>query len=1425
MELLQKPTSKSMDSKTEILETPMRAANTSSSNSSVKSSLVFTHETSAKDLLPHLARFTPGRDNIVVYLRDLKHNLEIFRVPQQDHPLLIWSLFRHIPSFVSNVWSKISLQSSMDDIYNLLQHQFTSESDELLDIQNLNKIIQGKRSVSEYYDQLQQLASRLGEISESFLIKKFKFGLRPKLLKDVLSYESKNTKFESLIELVEFCQTIEQNEETIHQLTRQFQHFHPRANNINKNFGDFHNVQEKFNPSTSAIVHASPTHISSPQVMLPQVVSQGLPQVVPQSTQSKNISPSTPTSLFNPSVTPVQQKFVTKSNNWANRSSDFANSFNSNNKILRVKPKQRFNRPSRQFVSAQSSSPVPASQNNVPHQANFTSSVPNSPQTQSSTQDSASKTTIMNKKFSIEEANQIVTPVILNDSFSCLAVVDTGATHSVISTKVAEDLKLPIKPVDGVIQFGDASMPRVGTTQIQIKNGDKSLFTEIEVYPLHSDAMLIGLDLFKKLDYQLSGVPFLPPKIEKDSHALDEEFLNSDDKIESTREESEVVASIDDFPKLRELIDENQRITEPVKHFTFKVTLTNEEPFLPPPTKFDNEKLEAVREIINKWEQEGKIKRSTTVNKFNSRLVAVKKANGRYRVCLDLRWLNSRIKFDGSRFLPKIWDLISSIGKFDVCSVMDLKDAYLQVPIDESCSKYFGFVFDGIQYVMTMMIFGISTAPFLMQSIMISALDSSPVKKYLDDCGLFSVGLPLHVEQLCDVIERLNNYNLRLNMEKSKFFVKEVKFLGFRINPSGVFPDDDKIQKILDFQLPSSVKELETFVGLITFNHPFSPQISDLVVRINKAKNFKRLFWTDDSIAAFDQLKQLFSQSMLLRHFDPSLELHLFTDSSDHTVSYWLGQKHDNKILPIHCGSKALTKFQQNYPILRKELFAILSAFRKYEDFLKCTPFILHVDNRSLASIFNQSELNKVLLNYLDYFMSFQFTTVYEVNNQLADHLTRNIKVSRFKSMPIDILLMGKNIPVPEDRVKLIDQFHQLGHFSTVYIVKQIFNAGYYWDTIYQDVQDFIRNCVTCNQQNVIKQGYHPSKSIVSNAVFEVISVDLLELPESAEGFKYCLTLVDNFTNFVILSALKSKQASEVAIKLHGIFCTFGWPKSLISDQGTEFVNALLERLFSLFSVQHLRITPYYSEGNGKAERLNGIIRTLLKKFLNGNFNFWHLWLEIVQLAINMKFHPRTKSSAFHLMFNRDSNYFSEEEISQNINDLSEKSLDELLQYYHDVSEVVLPAVRQNQQQYDLKLRSRLDKSRRVLKNELKPGDTVYARNLRRGSKMEPFAEGPFHVLQKNSFNSYKIADALGNTYDFNRRDLKLVESSQHSTFRDSGSNQEFVVQSILDHEVRDGKDFYLVKWVGYPHSQNTWEPEDNFTSSIPIEKYWRKRK
>ena len=108
------------------------------------------------------------------------------------------------------------------------------------------------------------------------------------------------------------------------------------------------------------------------------------------------------------------------------------------------------------FVTTQSSSPVAASQNNV-CQTNFTSSLPNSPQTQSiSTRDSASKTTIINNKFSIEEANQIVTPVILNDSFSCFAVVDTGTTHSLISTKVAQDLKLPIKPVDGVIQFGDA---------------------------------------------------------------------------------------------------------------------------------------------------------------------------------------------------------------------------------------------------------------------------------------------------------------------------------------------------------------------------------------------------------------------------------------------------------------------------------------------------------------------------------------------------------------------------------------------------------------------------------------------------------------------------------------------------------------------------------------------------------------------------------------------------------------------------------------------------------------------------------------------------------------------------------------------------------------------------------------------------------
>ena len=197
--------------------------------------------------------------------------------------------------------------------------------------------------------------------------------------------DSKNTKFESLIELVEFCQTIEQNEETIHQLTRQFQHFHPRANNTNKNFGDYYNVQEKFNQPTSAFVQSSPTHISSPQVMpqvvsqvmpqvvsqvkpqvmpqvMPQVVSQVKPQVLPQvasqvkpqvvsqvkpqvlpqvepqvltqvmpqvvaqSTHSKNIS----TSI----QTPAQQKFVANSNKWVNKSSKFNSN---NNKLHRVK--------------------------------------------------------------------------------------------------------------------------------------------------------------------------------------------------------------------------------------------------------------------------------------------------------------------------------------------------------------------------------------------------------------------------------------------------------------------------------------------------------------------------------------------------------------------------------------------------------------------------------------------------------------------------------------------------------------------------------------------------------------------------------------------------------------------------------------------------------------------------------------------------------------------------------------------------------------------------------------------------------------------------------------------------------------------------------------------------------------------------------
>ena len=139
----------------------------------------------------------------------------------------------------------------------------------------------------------------------------------------------------------------------------------------------------------------------------------------------------------------------------------------------------------------------------------------------------------------------------------------------------------------------------------------------------------------------------------------------------------------------------------------------------------------------------------------------------------------------------------------------------------------------------------------------------------------------------------------------------------------------------------------------------------------------------------------------------------------------------------------------------------------------------------------------------------------------------------------------------------------------------------------------------------------------------------------SLEGFEYILTIVDVFTGFVVLGALKSKTMEDLARVLWDVICDKGPMKIIQCDNGKEFVNKVITALVQLFGVERRLITPYHPQANGLVERNNREVENQLRKYLVGAMEFWHEWLPCIQLALNVRYLDRIGATPFDLMYGR----------------------------------------------------------------------------------------------------------------------------------------------------------------------------------------------
>ena len=140
--------------------------------------------------------------------------------------------------------------------------------------------------------------------------------------------------------------------------------------------------------------------------------------------------------------------------------------------------------------------------------------------------------------------------------------------------------------------------------------------------------------------------------------------------------------------------------------------------------------------------------------------------------------------------------------------------------------------------------------------------------------------------------------------------------------------------------------------------------------------------------------------------------------------------------------------------------------------------------------------------------------------------------------------------------VELMGSIHPRRHRLLQYIASKIREQGYWWPGMLRDIDKQIHSCQACLRFNIEKEGYHPAKSIMANEPWDHIQIDLIgPLPSSESGFCHILTVIDVCTGYTVVRAVKNKEMETIARLMWGIFCEYGTPRILQSDNGTEFAN------------------------------------------------------------------------------------------------------------------------------------------------------------------------------------------------------------------------------------------------------------------------------
>lgn len=491
-------------------------------------------------------------------------------------------------------------------------------------------------------------------------------------------------------------------------------------------------------------------------------------------------------------------------------------------------------------------------------------------------------------------------------------------------------------------------------------------------------------------------------------------------------------------------------LAEGVEH---RIRLSDSKPFRERSRRIPPADLEDVRRHLQELLAAGIIKESHSP--YASPIVIARKKSGRIRMCIDYRTLNSRTVPD-QYTMPRIDEVLDCLTGSKWFTVLDLRSGYYQIAMAEDDKEKTAFICPLGFYQFERMPQGITGAPATFQRLMeavVGDMNLLQVLVYLDDLIVFGRTLEEHEARLLKVLDRLEEYGLKISLDKCQFCQHQVRYLGHIVSAAGISTDPGKVQAILNWKKPVDLKSLRSFLGFCGYYRRFIANYSSIVrplteltkgypptqKRRKSGSTKKQYFKASEPFAdrwdkacddSFEKIINCLTHAPVLAFADPSKPYILHVDASLDGLGAVLNQDYPEGLRPVAFASRKLSQSERNYPIHQLEFLAMKWAIvDKFHDYLYGAKFTVRTDNNPLTYVLTTAKLNATGHRWLAALTTYDFDVEYKPgrSNVDADLLSRNAQDSQdeWEKVPasgVRTLCQQVGVSRKEDAFRFIDQ-------------------------------------------------------------------------------------------------------------------------------------------------------------------------------------------------------------------------------------------------------------------------------------------------------------------------------------------------------------------------------------------------------------------